>query len=79
MRLSLATPAWDGVLAIRRTCLEAPGPTGVRGVEAACNNDADDTHHSRIDTTLDPGTYFVIVDGHAGGNEGQFTLDYKSL
>ncbi len=79
VRLALATPAWDGVLALRKACLETSGGSGVRNAEAACNNDTDDTHHSRIDTTLDPGTYFVIVDGHAGGNEGQFTLEYKTL
>jgi hypothetical protein len=79
LRLTLATPAWDGVLAIRKTCLETPGPTGVRTAEAACNNDSDDTHHARIDTTLDAGSYVVIVDGHASGNEGAFTLDYKTL
>lgn len=79
VRLSLATPAFDGVLAVRKSCLEGAGGTGARGVEAACNNDADDTHHSRVDATLDAGTYFVLVDGHAGANEGQFTLDYKVL
>ena len=46
---------------------------------AACNNDADDTHHARVDTTLDPGTYFVQVDGHASGNEGSFTLEYRTV
>ncbi len=79
VRLALATPAWDGVLAIRKSCLEAPGANGVRSAEAACNNDSDDTHHSRVDATLDEGTYYVVVDGHAGGNEGQFTLEYKTL
>jgi hypothetical protein len=79
VRLTLATPTWDGVLAVRKTCLEPPGASGARAAEAACNNDSDDTHHARIDTTLDPGTYFVQVDGHASGNEGPFTLEYRAL
>jgi hypothetical protein len=85
VRITLATPAWDGVLAIRKSCVEGAATGGAssagvaggaRGVEASCNNDAEDTHHARVDTTLDPGTYFVVVDGHAGGNEGPFTLEY---
>jgi hypothetical protein len=79
VRLSLTTPSWDGVLAVRKTCLEPLGSSGARAAEVACNNDESDTHHSRIDATLDPGTYFVQVDGHAGGNEGPFTLDYRIL
>ena len=27
--------------------------------------------------TLDAGTYFVVVDGHQGKNEGVFTLESK--
>jgi hypothetical protein len=79
VRLTLATPTWDGVLVVRKSCLEPPGNGGARAAEAACNNDADDTHHARVDTTLDPGTYFVQVDGHASGNEGTFALEYKTV
>jgi hypothetical protein len=79
VRLVLSTPAWDGVLAIRRACLEPPGTMGARAAEVACNNDSEDAHHSRIDTSLDAGTYFVHVDGHASGNEGTFSLEYKVL
>jgi hypothetical protein len=83
IRLTLLTTSWDGVLAIRKSCLEPPttngGTAGARGAEVACNNDAEDARHSRIDTTLEPGTYFVQVDGHASGNEGPFTLEYRIL
>ena len=79
VRVTLTTPTWDGVLAIRKSCLEPQGTAGARAAEAACNNDAEDTHHARVDTTLDPGTYFVQVDGHSGGNEGAFTLEYRVL
>lgn len=76
VRLALSTPTWDGVLALRRACLDPPTMRSSREVEVACNNDYQDNHHSRIETTLDAGTYWVVVDGHQTGNEGTFTLEY---
>jgi hypothetical protein len=76
VELTLATPTWDGVLSLRRACVD--GSASVRANELRCNNDAADQHHSRIDMTLEAGTYFVVVDGHAQGEEGAFTLEYKS-
>lgn len=76
VKLELATPTWDGVLAIRRTCLDAV--TGPRGSEVGCNNDANDEHHAKLETTLEAGTYFVHVDGHQTGNQGPFTLTYTA-
>jgi hypothetical protein len=70
--LTLSTPAWDGVLVVRRACVEGGGAGEVR-----CNNDFEDTHHSKIDMTLDAGTYYVVVDGHATGNAGAFSLEYR--
>lgn len=76
VRLQLSTPGWDGVLSVRRACMDAlGGPPS----EVACNNDAPDVHHARIETTLDAGSYYVVVDGHASGNEGPFTLEYNAL
>jgi hypothetical protein len=77
VRLGLSTPTWDGVLALRSSCLDAGGGAGARQAEVACNNDSDDVHHARIDTSLDPGTYYVLVDGHASGNEGPYSLEYR--
>ncbi len=79
VRLALSTPAWDGVLAIRRSCADrglAPG--GVPN-EVMCNNDFQDNHHAKIENQLDPGTYFVVVDGHQAKNEGAFSLEYQIL
>jgi hypothetical protein len=76
VRLLLATPGWDGVLAVRSTCLDPAGAVSPRASELACNNDADDSHHARIDAVLDAGTYYVLVDGHAAGNAGTFSLEY---
>jgi hypothetical protein len=81
VQLNLGTPAWDGVLVLRRSCVDAPssGANGSAAAEIRCNNDYEDVHHARLDLTLDPGTYYVVVDGHARGNEGAFTLEYKVL
>jgi hypothetical protein len=75
VRLSLTTATWDGVLALRRSCLDG----GARSSEVACNNDAQDGHHSKIEQLVDAGTYYVLVDGHRAGNEGSFSLEYKVL
>ncbi len=77
VQLLLSTPGHDGVLVLRRSCTDLPPPKAIRTNEAACNNDSPDNRHSKIDTTLDPGTYFVVVDGHQGKNEGVFTLEAK--
>ena len=50
-----------------------------RRAEAACNNDFGDSKHAKIETTLEAGTYFVLVDGDKSKNEGAFTLEYKVL
>ena len=77
VRLSLETLTWDGVLVLRRACMDAGSAS--RSGEIQCNNDSDDAHHARIDQILEPGTYYVLVDGHQAGNEGPFTLDYSIL
>jgi hypothetical protein len=68
---------WDGVLALRRACLDPTGSSGPHAAEVACNNDAEDSQHSRITTTIDPGTYFVVVDGFRS-TEGSYTLSYTA-
>ncbi len=79
LQLVLSTPGHDGVLAIRKSCMDPPQMKSARMAEAACNNDGPDNRHSKIDVTLDAGTYFVVVDGHQGKNEGTFTLESKVL
>ncbi|MGO8992614.1 MAG: hypothetical protein ACLQVI_04755 [Polyangiaceae bacterium] len=78
--LLLSTPTWDGVLVLRRSCVDPVAAAGVQANEVRCNNDDNgDTHRARIDMVVDPGTYYVLVDGHATGNAGPFTLDYRIL
>ena len=79
--LVLATPTWDGVLALRRACVDPAGPPPAisqAAVEVRCNNDDNgDTHRAKIDMTVEAGTYYVLVDGHATGNSGAYSLEYK--
>jgi len=77
VQIALATPTYDGVLSLRRACVDVG--SAARGNEMRCNNDAGDTHHSRIDMTLEAGTFYVVVDGHGQGEEGPFTLEYKTV
>jgi hypothetical protein len=79
IQLLLSTPSFDGLLALRKTCLDPPNMKSPREAEVICNNDAPDTRHSKIDTTVDAGTYYVVVDGHLGKNEGPFTLEAKAI
>jgi hypothetical protein len=76
VHLSLTTPQWNGVLALRSSCLDAPGSTP-RSSEVACNASSDDAHHAHLEANLEPGTYFVVVDGRGHDGEGAFTLDYR--
>ena len=69
VRVEMDTTAgnWDGALHLRRDCADPSS-------ELVCNDDVDDNRHSRIETTLDRGTYYLIVDGFSSGNEGDFEL-----
>jgi hypothetical protein len=76
--LTLTTPTWDGVLVLRRSCLDPVPAAGAQAAEVRCNNDDNgDPHRAKIDMNLEPGTYYVVVDGHATGNAGAFSLDYR--
>ena len=68
VRLSSEQTGWDGVVYLRRDCLD-------QVTELGCNDDAGDNRHSLVETILEPGTYYVFVDGYAEGNQGPFTLD----
>jgi len=59
---------YDGALHLRRDCLDP-------STEVACNDDHGDNRHARLETTLDRGTYFLIVDGFSQGSQGSFSLE----
>lgn len=77
-RFLLSTPNHDGVLSLRKVCQDPQGSVSGRAGEMTCNNDSDDSHHARIETVLEPGTYFIVVDGYGPTQEGPFTLEYKA-
>jgi hypothetical protein len=79
IQLLLSTPTHDGVLVLRKSCVDPPRQRAPRAAEITCNNGFQDNRHSRIESTLEPGTYFVIVEGQGAKNEGPFTLEYKHL
>ncbi len=58
---------FDSVLYIRKDNCTEPS------AEVECNDDSSDRQHSHIDTVLDPGKYFVFVDGY-GHEGGDFKL-----
>lgn len=67
LELQSTTPNYDAAIYIRANCLDP-------STERDCNDDAGDTQHSRIETTLEPGTYTVYVDGFSSNNQGGYSL-----
>lgn len=65
------TSDYDSALYLRRDCAD-------RNSELACNDDNQDNRHAFIETTLDAGMYYVVVDGFRTGNNGTFTLDVQT-
>ena len=59
---------FDSVLYIRKD------DCGDASAEVDCNDDGPDRTHSRIERVLDPGTYFVFVDGY-GQESGTFKMN----
>lgn len=65
------TSDFDGALHLRRDCADAT-------TEVACNDDHENNRTSRIETTLDRGTYFVVVDGFRTGSQGTYSLELET-
>jgi len=59
---------FDAVLHLRSAC-------GDPGTEVACNDDAEDTQHARINTVVPAGTYYVFSDAYRPGVGGNYTLE----
>jgi hypothetical protein len=62
---------YDGALHLRRDCLD-------RASELGCNDDNQDQRHSRVEADLDPGTYYVVVDGWQATSTGSYSLEYTA-
>lgn len=61
---------YDGALYILGTC-------GEMRSEIGCNDDAGSTTRSLVQITLDPGTYYVVVDGF-GNESGEYELQVSA-
>lgn len=68
VRITSEQTDWDGAIYVRSDCTDQTS-------ELACNDDAGDNRHSMLETELDPGTYYVFMDGFASANQGAFTID----
>ena len=71
VRARMTTVDFDGALHIRRDCADAT-------TEVACNDDHGGQRESLIETTLDAGTYYVVVDGFAANNAGSYSLEVET-
>jgi hypothetical protein len=60
---------WDSVLDVRKGSCETAAWT-----TTACGDDACGGTRSRIATALEPGTYYLVVDGKTSADRGDFTL-----
>ncbi len=68
-RLQLhAESDFDAVIHVRRACADANS-------ELACNDDAEDIQHARLNTVLQEGTYYVFADGFHANAAGNYTLE----
>ena len=67
------TASFEATLELRKACADL----AATGAVLTCEADADSTKHLTLDRTLEPGTYWVVVDGQTPNDQGPFTLDYR--
>jgi hypothetical protein len=77
VRLVLKAPSFDALLAVRRTCAEAPGDSIA---EVACEAQPGPSRRTTtLERTFEAGDYWVVVDGVSPKDQGPFSLEYKVL
>jgi hypothetical protein len=67
VRLTLETEGFRGVLSVRRACADD-------ATEVKCAEASDDGSRTVLQTALEPGTYYAVVDGTGSGSEGSYSL-----
>ena len=72
VRLTLETRGFRGVLSLRRSCADDAS-------EIRCADQADDATPVQLQAVLDPGTYYVVVDGSGNRSEGAFKLKIEGV
>jgi hypothetical protein len=75
VRIELEASRFDALLALRRSCADLAG-TGA-GAQITCAAETDRAHRTRLDATLEAGTYWVVVDGQTPNDQGSFVLQYS--
>jgi hypothetical protein len=75
VRVTVTAPGFDAAVALRKGCSD--GWSG--DVELACESDADNAHRTSIERSLEPGTYWVVVDGQSPNDQGPFTVEYRTV
>jgi hypothetical protein len=76
VKLVVVAQGFDATLAIRRTCGDAPGSAP----ELGCEGDSGDSgRRITLERTLEPGTYYAVVDGQSPTDQGAFTLEYRAV
>jgi hypothetical protein len=76
VRLQLKAASFDAALALRKACVDSSAGSPA---EVACEADADTARRTTIERTLEPGTYWVVVDGASAKDQGPFSLEYRIL
>ena len=77
VRLSLKTQgSFEAGLSLRPRCADVDG--SMRASELACvqGTATPSKHTVVIDRTLDPGGYWVVVDGYDPNQQGAFALEF---
>jgi hypothetical protein len=66
--VTVENDGFDSVLYMRK------GSCTDQEAEVACNDDSPDKEHSKLDEVVDPGTYYVFVDGYNEEKDGSFKM-----
>ncbi len=77
VRVTLAQTTFDGALVLRKACTDGAAAGDV--AELACETASEARRPASIERTLEPGTYWVVVDGQSPTDQGSFSLDYRVL
>src|SRR5690349_19902033 len=72
VRLGLQMQGFRGVLSLRRVCADD-------STEVKCAEPGEAPTHIQLQTVLEAGTYFAVVDGSGPRAEGAFTLTLDAV
>jgi hypothetical protein len=75
VRVTATASTFDAAVALRKACGDTSG--GLAAAELACEAESDAGHRTSVERALEPGTYWVVVDGQTPNDQGPFTVDYQ--